>query len=231
MMKCVAIDDEPLALEIIETFGKQTQLFESISFFTNTDLAFQFIVDNKIDLVFLDINMPAISGIDFYKSLPYKPLLILTTSYTEFALESYELKAIDYLLKPYSYKRFEDAAQYANKQYNLLQQESANKEKQFIIFKTESGVTKVFTEDILYIKALDNYLKINVQGMSSFLVRMTMKSIDNLLDSNKFVRVHKSFIVSLNKIDCIKGKFIFIQKEEIPIGKNFEENFKNQYHF
>ena len=175
--------------------------------------------------MFLDINMPAISGIDFYKSLQHKPLLIFTTSYSEFALEGFELDAIDYLLKPFTINRFEKAVSKANQVYNLVNNSAGNQSK-YLMLKIDYGMVKVLLSDILFIEGLDNYLKIHLQNQLPLVVRLTMKSLLEKLDENEFIRVHRSYIVPVDKIKSIKQKLIQIGDEEIPVGKNYEENIK-----
>ncbi|QES88159.1 LytR/AlgR family response regulator transcription factor [Rhizosphaericola mali] len=229
MMKAIAIDDEPLALDIIETYCQNINFLTSLKVFTNTDLAFEYILKNKVDVLLLDINMPAISGIDFYKSLPYKPLLIFTTSYSEFALESYELHASDYLLKPFSKERFMQAILHVKEQFSINQHANNGFDSQFIILRLDAGDVKIYLNKILYVKSLDNYLKIFLTDQTSHVVRLTMKGLVEKLEEPSFVRIHKSFLISLDKIEIIKSKSIIIDKEEIPIGKNFDKNFRQQF--
>lgn len=227
MMKSVAVDDEPLALGLIETFCKNNNsvLFEKG--FTKTAAAFTFIEKNPIDLIFLDINMPAVSGIDFYRSLPYKPLLIFTTSYTEYAIESYELNAVDYLLKPFTPKRFETALNKATQLYKLIHQSAAADDVKYLMLKADYGVIKIKQSEILFIEGLDNYLKIHLLGQSPVVVRITMKALLDKLNTTEFIRVHRSYIIPIHRIESVKQKLISIAGEEIPIGKNYEEALKN----
>lgn len=223
MIKAIAVDDEPLALDLVETFSKQIDFLQFEKGFTNTFLAIQHLQKNAIDLLFLDINMPAVSGIDLYKSLPYKPMLIFTTSYSEYAIESYELNAIDYLLKPFTLSRFEKAVTKAKANYDLIHHAIVSGQSKCILLKVDYGVVKVVLSDILFIEGLDNYLKIHLQNSLPIVVRMTMKALMEKLNEKEFIRVHRSYIVPVARIESIRQRIITIAGEEIPVGKNYEE--------
>jgi len=226
MIKVVAVDDEPLSLELVEDFCSRTDFLQFEKAFMKTGMALQYIEKNAVDLLFLDINMPAMSGIEFYKALPYKPMLIFTTSYSEYALESYEFDAIDYLLKPFSFQRFEKAVIKARDRYNLLHKSTAPEQLKYLMLKADYGVIKVMLSDIEFIEGLDNYLKIHLQDKSPIVVRMTLRSLLEKLPPNEFIRVHRSFIVSVARIESVKQKIIQIGGEEIPVGKNYEEELR-----
>jgi DNA-binding LytR/AlgR family response regulator len=227
MIKAIAIDDEPLAVELIETYCQNIEGVQFIKGFTNTALAFDFIQKNTINLLFLDINMPAISGIDFYKSLQQKPMLIFTTSYSEYALESYELNAVDYLLKPFTIDRFKKAILKASDLHKLTITANIINEPQYLILKVDYGIVKILLSDILFIEGLDNYLKINLQNQAPLIVRLTIKALMKNLQQKEFLRVHRSYIVPINRIESVKQKMILIAGQEIPIGKFYEAEFKS----
>lgn len=229
MIKAIAIDDEPLALELIETFCSPLDYILLEKTFTNTGAALQYLKKNPVDLLFLDINMPSISGITFYRSLPYKPMLIFTTSYSEYAIESYDLEAIDYLLKPFTAKRFEKAVQKAYEKYKLISQRGLPDEARFLLLKADYGLVKVALDNIIFIEGLDNYLKIYLHNQNPLVVRMTMKALQEKLPGNRFIRVHRSYIVSLLRIETVRNKIINIAGEEIPIGTSYEGNFFSQF--
>lgn len=229
MIKLIAVDDEPLSLDIIEMYCKNFEFLSYERGFTRTKNALQYLEKNPVDLLLLDINMPSMSGIDFFKSLQHKPMLIFTTSYSEYALESYDLGAVDYLLKPYTLERFEKAVQRANEVFNLVHHASTPTKAKFLMLKVDNIVTKVILADILFIEGLDNYLKIHLQGQQPVVVRLTMKSLMEKLNEKEFLRVHRSYIVSVNHIESIKQKMISIAGEEIPIGKNYEESLKTLF--
>lgn len=226
MIKAVAIDDEPPALAIIDTFCKQFEFLSLEKTFTDTTGAQKYLEKNMVDLLFLDINMPAISGMDFYKLLQQKPMLIFTTSYSEYALESYNLNAVDYLLKPFTLERFGIAVTKAKQMYEMAHKVKAAEASSFLMLKVDYGMVKVVLSDILFIEGLDNYLKIYLQDQPPLVVRFTMKSLAEKLNENEFVRVHRSYIVPVNRIESIKHRIITIGNEEIPIGKIYEEQLK-----
>ncbi len=226
MIKAIAVDDEPLALDLIETYCKRFDFLQFDKGFSNTSLALEFLRKNVADLLFLDINMPAVSGIDFYRSLPYKPLLIFTTSYSEYAIESYELDTIDYLLKPFTLSRFERAVLKAQEQYNLVQKGTVAGQLKYLMLKVDYGVVKVLLADVLFIEGLDNYLKIHQQNASPIVVRMTLKALMEKLNDKEFIRVHRSYIIAVARIESIKQRLITVAGEEIPVGKNYEDALK-----
>ena len=226
MMKVIAVDDEPLALDIIEMYCKHFEFLSYERGFSRTSNALQYLEKNPVDLLLLDVNMPSMSGIDLFKSLPHKPMLIFTTSYSEYALESYDLGAVDYLLKPFTLERFGKAVQRANEVFNLVQHANAPEKAKFLMLKADQVMVKVVLADILFIEGLDNYLKIHLQGQQPVVVRLTMKSLMEKLNKKEFLRVHRSYIISVSHIGSIKQKMISIAGEEIPVGKNYEENLK-----
>ncbi len=228
MMKVLAIDDEPLALELIEAFTTRFDFLKFERGFANTTAAFHYLEKNKIDLLFLDINMPAISGIDFFKSLSCKPILIFTTSYGEYAIDSYELGAIDYLLKPFTPARFELAVNRAYEHYTLLIKSNLPDESKYVILKADYGVVKLIFTDILYIEGLDNYLKIILQNGDSVIIRQTLKTFMEKVPEKEFLRVHRSFIVPSKSVESIKHKTITLYGgKKIPIGRSYDDFVKN----
>ena len=224
MIKAIALDDEPPALEIIETFCTRAGSIELVKTFTKTSEAFSYLEKFPVDLIFLDINMPSLSGIEFYKSIPQKSMVIFTTSYSEYAVESYNLNAVDYLLKPFTYKRFEQAVQKANDFYRFATQQELPDGK-YLVLRVDYGLVKILLDDILFIEGLDNYLKIHLHQQKPVVVRMTMKALQEKLTASKFIRVHRSYLVSLPRIESVRNKTIFIAGEEIPIGSSYEESF------
>ena len=226
MIKVIAVDDEPLALDIVETYCKSFDFLQFDKGFTKTSAALQYLEKNPVDLLFLDINMPAMSGIDFFKSLQHKPMLIFTTAYSVYALESYDLGAIDYLLKPFNAARFEKAVLRANETHNLINNVPTADNAKHLMLKADYGLIKVKLADILFIEGLDNYLKIHLDSQSPVVVRLTMKVLVEMLQENEFVRVHRSYIVAVNRIESVKQKIIIIAGEEIPVSKYYEDDLK-----
>lgn len=228
MMKAIAVDDEPLALDLIETYCGKFDFLQYDKGFTRAGVALEYIKKNPVDLLFLDINMPAMSGMEFYRSLQHKPMLIFTTSYSEYALESYELGAIDYLLKPFTLARFEKAVQKASETFNLIHKATVQEKDKFLMLKADYGVVKVVLTDILFIEGLDNYLKIHLQDQQPVVVRMTLKLLQEKLPGNEFVRVHRSYMIPLSRIESVRNKLISIAGEEIPVGKSYEDDFMSR---
>lgn len=224
MIKAIALDDEPPALEIIETFCARAGNIELLKTFTRTSDAFSYLEKFPVDLIFLDINMPSLSGIEFYKSIPQKAMVIFVTSYSEYAVESYNLNAVDYLLKPFTFKRFEQAVQKANEYYRFTTQQETPDEK-YLLLRVDYSLVKILLDDILFIEGLDNYLKIHLHNQKPVIVRMTMKALQEKLPAANFIRVHRSYTVPLSRIEAVRNKMIYIASEEIPIGTSYEESF------
>ncbi|MFN8165642.1 MAG: LytTR family DNA-binding domain-containing protein [Bacteroidia bacterium] len=224
MIKAIAVDDEPLALNVIESFCKETGIVSLEKTFTRPDEAQRYISKFPVDLLFLDIQMPSTTGIDFYKSLERQPMVIFTTAYSDFAVEGFNLSAVDYLLKPFSKERFLQAVSKANDYYNYLQQNTPA-EEQHMFLRADYSLIKLKFSDILYIEGLDDYLKIHVENQKTIVTRMTMKNILEKLPANDFVRVHRSFIVPVKRIEKVRSKTITVAGIDIPIGASFEETF------
>lgn len=229
MMKVIAVDDEPLTLDIAEAFCKKLSFLQFEKGFTQARAALQYLQHHEADVLLLDINMPAMSGMAFYKQLTHKPMLIFTTSYSEYALESYDLGAVDYLLKPFSSARFEMAMQKAFEKYQLLNKAAAaSVPQQYLMLKADYGLAKVVVNDILFVEALDNYLKIHLHNQQPAVVRMTLKSLHSQLPDQQFIQVHRSYIVPFSRINTIRNKTITIAGKNIPVGKSYESCFQAQ---
>lgn len=222
MIKAIALDDEPLALEILQSLCDTIEYIDLEKTFTKSDEAFKYLKKYPVDLLFLDINMPSISGLDFYKKLPHKTMVIFTTAYSEFAVEGFTLSATDYLLKPISLSRFQQAAEKAYSQWKLQNQ---NIEQQYLFIRADYSLIKILFSDILFIEGLDDYLKIHIQNQKTVVARMTLKAILQKLPETEFVRVHRSFIIPVSKVSKIRNKIIFIDQTEIPISASYEEEF------
>ena len=229
-IKCIAIDDEPVALDIISDYVAKIPFLELIKTYRNALHAIEFLQNNKVDLIFLDINMPEINGIDFFKTLTIKPNVIFTTAYSEFAVESYELNAIDYLMKPIEFNRFLKAVNKIQSSQNLnidsksLIQKTSNDS---IILKSGSKSYKINTQEILFIEGSGNYLTFHTLD-KKLMVLMSMNEALNILPETSFARIHKSFIVALNQIKVIENHQVQINDVKIPIGKYYKESFFNK---
>ncbi len=230
MIRCIAIDDERLALDLIEDDILKIPFLQLVKKCKSGIEALDVLQTEKIDLLFLDIQMPDISGIQFLKSLPHKPLVIFTTAYEKYALEGFELDVVDYLLKPYSFERFLKAVNKAQEHLSIQNKnqkqsdEEINFSNQFIFVKSDYKLVKIEIAEIQYIESLKDYVKI-VVGDKPVVTLSSMKAIEEKLIEPDFIRVHRSFIVNLKKIQYIHRNFVKVGEKEIPIGDNYKDNF------
>jgi DNA-binding LytR/AlgR family response regulator len=218
MLKAIAIDDEPQALEVVQIHAAKVPFLELQASFTNAFEAISYLQEHKVDLLFLDVKMPDISGIEFIGCLQAVPMVIFTTAYSEYAVKGFELSAIDYLLKPFSLARFTKACNKALENKHLRSKEPEN----YIFVKTGYEEEKVLVEDILYIEAEGNYLTFVLEHRK-LLSRQTMSDILKVLPPNEFVRIHRSYIISLSKIEKISRQDILVAGKAIPVGVSYEE--------
>jgi DNA-binding LytR/AlgR family response regulator len=233
VLKCIAVDDEPLALKLVETFIDQTPFLQLSCSCDNAVEALSLIREKQPDVVFLDINMPNLTGMELARLLQDQPgpipKIIFTTAYNHYAIEGYRVNAVDYLLKPFSYEEFLRAA---NKVLQLTE-EAANHiqtvtgDDEFIFLKVEYQWVRISLKDILYIESLKDYVKVHLDdAQKSVLSLISLKALEEKLPSSKFMRVHRSFIVSLDKINAITKNSILIGKTEITVGEQYKETFK-----
>ena len=221
MINCIAIDDEPFALGIIENYALQIPFLNLVEKFSNPMDAVQLLKAQKIDLIFLDIQMPQISGINFLKSINTDAKIIFTTAYDKYAVESYDFAAADYLLKPFSFERFLKSVQKVMDGKGPVN----NEKNEYIFVKSGAKYINVLLTDILYVEGLKDYVIIHLKD-KKIVVLQTMKSMEEKLSAQSFIRVHRSFIVSLKKIDSVDGSFVKINNNEIPIGDSFRDAFQ-----
>jgi two-component system LytT family response regulator len=227
MLSCLAIDDEPLALELLEDNISQVPYLKLEGKCSNAFEALKFLQDQMVDLIFLDIQMPGLTGLQFIQSLTQRPMIILITAYEKFALEGFNLDVIDYLVKPVPLDRFIKACNKAWELYNLRLKKIENPssiEAEFLFVNVEYSLLKVEFADIQWIEGLRDYIRIHLKtGSKPVITRMSMKAIEEELPSSRFIRVHKSFIVSVSAITSVRKNSIFIGVEEIPIGDNYKD--------
>ncbi len=226
MISCIAIDDEPPALKVIESFCEQVSFLDLKKTFTSPTEAIHYLNNYPVDLLFLDINMPSISGIDVFKKLNQPTMVIFTTAHGEYAVEGFNLNAIDFLLKPFSFERFNQSVKKALDFSNYTQQNNQATD-QYIYIRADYSLNKIKIEDIELIEGLDDYLKIHIKNGKNIVARITMKGILEKLPASKFMRVHRSFIVPLDKITSVRKKIIHLNQIEVPIGNSYEEDFTN----
>lgn len=219
MIKCIAIDDEPKGLEIIQSHINKLSSLNLLNVYIDPFQAIDFLNENEIDLIFLDINMPNINGIDLVKSLNKKPLVIFTTAHSEYAMDSYEVKAVDYLLKPFDFPRFLMAV---NKALELLKESVTSED--FMFVNTGNLKKRIVFDQVKYIEGEGNYVKY-VFSDGNILVRSTIKSTLHVLPKNKFIQIHRSFIVPFSNIEKIEDSHVFIGDKRIPVSSSFREKF------
>ena len=232
-MNVVIVDDEPLAIDVLETYIDQVPQLNIVAKCTNALEANEIIRKEDVDLLFLDIQMPQITGIDFLKSLNNPPMVIFTTAYSNYALEGFELNALDYLLKPISLDRFMKAVNKAMEQYDLMNRDEGNSSGEsqasgddFFFVKADKKLVKVRYSEILYIEGLKDYVIIRLKE-GRVITLQTMKSLEEKLPDNKFRRIHRSYIVALDKINALVGNMVEVtekgQTKTLPVGKNYRE--------
>jgi two-component system LytT family response regulator len=224
MIKCVTIDDEPLALVVLQDYISRTPTLELKKSFTNAFAGMDFLKQQEVDLLFLDIRMPQMTGIQLIKALPQPPLVIFTTAYSNYAVEGFNLDAIDFLLKPFEYERFLKAVNKASEYISYRERPGSVENAGFIFVKSEYQIIKITLDDIRYIEGMDDYVKIFLPD-KMVLTNMPMKDILKKLPASKFVRVHRSYIVPLGRIESVRNKRIKIGDKLIPVGDSYTESF------
>jgi DNA-binding LytR/AlgR family response regulator len=216
------VDDEPLAREGMERLVKDAGIFDLVAICNNALEANKILSDEKIDLMFLDIQMPGMRGVDFLKTLQIRPLVIITTAYPNFALEGFELNVLDYLVKPITTERFMKAVNRVKDMVEYKEDESKADKKDFFFIRSASSYEKVFFNEILFIEASQNYMTIHTEK-GKLMALLTIKSLEEQLPVNKFLRIHKSYIISFEKVTSLRGNEVIIGGHNIPIGKNFKD--------
>ncbi|WP_415329365.1 LytR/AlgR family response regulator transcription factor [Chryseobacterium sp. MMS23-Vi53] len=220
-IKCIIVDDEPLAISLLESYVQEIPFLELVFSTENPIEALEFIQNNESDLVFLDIQMPELTGINFMKILGDKQKYILTTAYSEYALEGYEHNIVDYLLKPISFERFYKSALRAQERFTF----NENREESHFFVKSSGQQHRINFEDIFYVESIKDYVNIKTSEQE-YIVLDTLKSMEQQLSEISFVRIHKSFIINLNQIKSFDSKkVILFSDQEIPIGESYRNNF------
>jgi DNA-binding LytR/AlgR family response regulator len=217
-----------LALKVIESFCASNDRIVLVKTFTKPSEAREFLATNEVHLIFCDIQMPSITGINFIRELTSKPMIIFTTAFSEYAAVSYELNAIDYLLKPINKDRFDQAISKANDYYLHLQSKE-DSGQQFLFVRAEYSLVKIALSEILYFETMDDYIKIHLKDKKPILTLLSMKKMLERLPKNQFVRVHRSYIVPIEKISSVRGKSLFLGTQEIPIGESYKKDFFDNY--
>lgn len=221
-LKCIVVDDEPLAREGIADYVRQVDALQLCGVFPDAIEANNFLSTQDVDLIFLDIEMPKLNGIAFVQSLSNPPMIVFTTAYPNHALKGFELDVLDYLVKPISFERFLKTTNKAVERKLFTSQKTEEQKDNYIFIKSDSKFHKIKHSDIIYIEGLKDYVKIHTEDGSK-LVLVNLKNIESKLPQNVFIRAHKSFIVSIEKITSVEGNVIHIGEKKIPIGKEYKE--------
>ncbi|HEU0065042.1 MAG TPA: LytTR family DNA-binding domain-containing protein [Flavisolibacter sp.] len=224
MLRCIAIDDEELALELLEDNISKVPYLHLVGSFSNPLEAIKCLHEQKIDLVFLDIQMPGLTGLQFIESVQPKPMFILITAYEKYALDGYSLDVVDYLVKPVALERFMKACNKAKELHLLKSRGIQEKEQPYFFINVDYSLLKVVFSDIMWIEGLKDYVKIHLKSSNKPIVaRMSIKALEEELPVSMFVRVQKSYIVSKEYVTAIRKNSVFIGNNEIPVGDNFKE--------
>lgn len=225
MIRCIAIDDEPLALKLIDTYSQRIPFLELVGSFTDAKVAEKFTQQTEIDLLFLDIQMPEINGLNYYKAHYQDQPVIFTTAFSEYAIEGFEVKALDYLLKPYTFERFEQACLKA-RDFLEFKNRSQDKPTDYMMVKQGYGWEKVEYDKIIYLESRDDYVKLVLENNKHVLTKSTTKSMLEKLPENQFIRVHRSYIVNKNLIKSVNvRRVLLVNDKEIPVGSNYKDFF------
>jgi DNA-binding LytR/AlgR family response regulator len=222
--KCIIVEDEPIAAEVLEDYIRQVPFLDLRAVCRDAIFAMEFLQKEMVEVIFLDIHLPKIKGLDFIKTLKNPPKIIITSAYQEYALLGYEFNVIDYLLKPIEFSRFLTAVNKLHLQdVPVMQTHSPGPEdRPHLFFNVSKRQVKVYIDDILYIESLREYIRITTKG-KNIMTKMQLGEVENLLGKNNFLRVHRSFIVSRSKIDSFSSAEIEIAGKQIPIGRNYKE--------
>jgi DNA-binding LytR/AlgR family response regulator len=225
VINCLLIDDEPLALQLLEDFVNKTPYLRLSGKFEEPLQSLSLLESGSIDLLFLDIKMPDISGIDFYRLLKHKPEVIFTTAYSEYAIDGFELKAMDYLLKPVSFEKFL-AATNRVKDYIEFKSKKDTGDKDYFFINVSHKLHKIFYNDILYLEGYKDYTKVHLSSASSpLLILHNLKYFEDLLDQHQFIRIHRSYIVPIGKVNTVSRKSVTILSNTLPVSDNYRDNF------
>ena len=229
IINCLIIDDEPLAINVIKNHIKEIDNINVIDTFNSAIDALNFMKSNTVDLLFLDINMPLLDGLDFIKSLDKKPMIVITTAYSEYAIKTYELEVLDYLMKPISFPRFLKAVNRAFKELNsnLTSNIGVAKRAHIFIKVDKKKMQKIYLDEILIIESLRDYLKITTIS-NKYIIHSTLSSFTEKLPSNNFIRIHRSFTIAIDKIEAVQGNSVEIDGIKYVIGRSYIEHVKNR---
>ncbi len=227
MINCIAVDDEPLALKLLEDNISKLPYLKLVASCKDAFAAMKALLENKIDLIFIDIQMPGLTGLQFINSLEQKPLVIFITAYKQYALESYDLAVVDYLIKPVPLDRFIKACNRAKEIYelkNVKQQNDTAIVKEYFFLNVDYSQVKIMFDDIIVVEGLRDYIKISLKSSNKPIVaRASIKAIETALPQTKFIRIHKSYLIAIAEITAIRKSSVFVKDKELPIGETYRE--------
>jgi DNA-binding LytR/AlgR family response regulator len=228
-LKCLIVEDEPIAQDILKSYIDKTDFFEVTAQINNAIEAFSFLQNNTVNLLFLDIKMPQMNGIELLKALSYKPKVIITSAYRDFALDAFDLDVIDYLLKPFSFERFLKAISKASNEHAIHPVSSASgksfpKEKSFFFVKGNKQLQKIYIEEIAYIESQRDYLKFKMIDEEEIITRQTIGYYEQFLPAQLFIRIHRSYIVAVDKIKSAEVNRMLVGQLYLPIGRNYKQH-------
>ncbi len=229
MIRCIAIDDEPFALKQIESYIDKTPFLEKVASYDSALLVAEELLHEQVDLMFVDVNMPDLSGMDFVKTLDNPPKVIFTTAYSEYAVEGFRVDALDYLLKPISYPDFYKSVLKAKSWFEIHQksQVQVKNDEQFLFIKSDYRIVRINFKDINYIEAMSEYVKIYLTGSKPVMSLLSMKSLEEQLPPDLFMRIHRSYIVNLSQISIIeRGRIVFDGKIYLPVSEQYKVIFQ-----
>jgi DNA-binding LytR/AlgR family response regulator len=221
-IQCIIVDDEPLARELVDRYISRLRDWEAVARCRSVADAYEALYQNEVDVIFLDINMPDKSGIEFLSTLKNPPQVVFTTAYAEYAAKAFDLKAADYLVKPITEERFREAVEKVERLLQTTHTSEATKEADHIFLKQDNRLVKLWFDDILYIEASKDFSKVYLKERT-MLASAHLKLMEDMLPTSRFIRVHRSFLVALDKISALQGNTIEIGKQEIPIGTTYKE--------
>lgn len=227
-LTCIAIDDEPLALKLIRGYAERFPFLQLIQTFENAVAGAEFLRNNQVDLLFVDIQMPDITGIELVRAMKTKPMVIFTTAYKNYAYEGFELEALDYLLKPIDLKRFTKAVEKAADYYKYKSRPTNQPESDYIYVNSEYKMVKINVRDIEYIESMEDYIRIHTSSAKPVMTLMPLKKALEILPQDKFIRIHRSYIVSVDKIRSFQSRRVQLTGVELPVSDTYIDNLRRQ---
>ena len=225
-MKCIIVEDEPLAVKVLSDYISQIPFLELQGSFKDAILATEFLRDHSVDLIFLDIHLPKLKGMAFLKTLTHPPAIIITTAYHQYAVEGFDLNVTDYLLKPFEFERFLVAVKKVKTGLSEERGSETQETKNYLFLNVQKRKVKILFSEIVYVESLREYIKI-VTTKREFITKMSTHEIESLLPANLFKRIHRSFIISLDKIESYSAEMVEVNGVSIPIGRGYRDNFEN----